>query len=65
MKNLELQNYGLIQISQEDEINLYGGRNAVEQAVYTVGFITGFVLTIGLRAAEEVCKELLLDKIKK
>lgn len=64
MKNIELQSYGLIQISQEDELSLYGGINAVEQTVYNVGYFAGFILTIGLRAAEEIAKDLLLDKLK-
>ena len=64
MKNIELQNYGLIQISHEEELNLFGGRNVVEQTVYNVGYFAGFVLTIGLKAAEEIAKDLLLDKVK-
>lgn len=65
MKNIELQNYGLIQISNEDELNLYGGRNVVEQTVYNVGYFAGFILTISLKVAEEITKDLLLDKLKK
>ena len=64
MKNIELKRYDLIQISFEEELSLYGGINAVEQTVYNVGYFTGFILTNGLRAAEEIAKDLLLDKLK-
>jgi hypothetical protein len=65
MKNLKLQSYGMIQMTNEEELNYCGGRNAVEQLIYDAGWWTGFILTISIKVAEETAKNILLDKIKK
>jgi hypothetical protein len=65
MRNFELKSYGMIQISAEDELSLYGGRLPAEQAVYNVSYCIGFIFTIGLKAGEEIVKNLIYNKIFK
>lgn len=65
MKNLKLQSYCMIQMTNEEELNYFGGRNAVEQLVYDAGWWTGFIVTISIKATEEIARNLFFDNLKK
>ena len=56
MKNLELDNLNLIELSNEDALNIYGGDWKTKLWDATVGWVIGEVLDGVGRGLAEPCK---------
>lgn len=65
MKNqtLDLKNYGLAQISKNEQFNYYGG--GLFDFYDKVGYWTGFVIGITLKVTEGIARDLLIGAAKK